>query len=207
MRTHCKKQHRENGPARRHLQKESCGGFTIVEVLIALTIFSIAVAGVITVAVQGGINVEAAKNKLVANYLTDEGIELMRAMRDTYITAVPVGSEDPAWAAYVATATTACTASAPCDIDATNASGSMAFPSSLNFTTCLSGGCVINYDGATGYYTDQAGVGKPTVFKRSIVVSTYSGVTDEVQVTSTVTWNQGSAPQSITETENMFNWY
>ena len=60
-------------------------GFTLVEVLVAIAIFTVAITGVITVTVSGGISINSAKNNLTANYLAQEGIELMRAKRDSYV--------------------------------------------------------------------------------------------------------------------------
>jgi len=187
-------------------------GFTIVEVLIALTIFSIAVAGVITVAVRGGMGVNAAKNKVIAAYLADEGIELMRSFRDTSVVARGIGDEALGWADFIADVS-GCTASAPCDIDVTNAAGSSVglFPNSSNILPCSSfpgSLCLLNYDSATGYYVNSLlGIGDPTLFSRNLIVTPISGSTDEVKVIATVSWREGSLTQSLSVSENLFNWY
>ena len=191
-------------------------GFTIVEVLISLTIFSIAVAGVITVASQGGLNVNAAKDKLTATYLADEGIELMRALRDTHVAGQPSGSEADGWTAFVADIGSICTPDAPCDIDSTNSIGAPVFPSSSNIVSC--GGpdsfCALYYDGITGdtyqgFYRDSWTTGTPprSLYARRVVVTSGGTSPDEVQVTSTVTWKEGISTQTITTSERLFNWY
>ena len=193
-------------------------GFTIVEVLISLTIFSIAVAGVITVAAQGGLNVNAAKDKLTATYLADEGIELMRALRDTNVAGQPTGSEADGWTAFVGNVATVCTTDAPCDIDSTNSGGSFTplFPTTANIVACggLTSYCPLYYDGIPGdpyegYYRDTWPSGSPpkSLFSRRITVTPSPSSSDEMIVTSSVTWKEGIATQSITQKENIFNWY
>ncbi len=184
-------------------------GFTIVEVLISLTIFSIAVAGVITVAAQGGLSVNTAKDKLTASYLADEGVELMRALRDTGVVSLPVGSETEGWNNFLST-TAGCASDAPCDIDGTNGSGGSTpgpFPTAANLFTCPIAGCPLYYDPGTGYYGHTWTGGGTPPFPRFYRKSTVSGTGDEATITVTVTWKEGVATQSLTETENVFNWY
>ncbi len=161
-------------------------GFTIVEVLVALTIFSIAVGGIITVASQGG-------------------IELVRGIRDTSVAAQPVGSESLGWAPF-ASAIASC--SSGCDVDSTNTSGTFAFPDVSNVTACAGAGgfCPLYYDTSTGFYRDSWPAGTPpnSTYARKIVVTTTA---DTATVTTTVTWLEGSVTQSLTETETLFNWY
>ena len=184
-------------------------GFTIVEVLISLTIFSIAVAGVITVAVQGGLNVNASKLSLTATYLADEGVELMRAMRDTSVIAAGVGNESTGWSNFSAVyGATLCTAAAPCDIDPTT--GSTPFPAIANvIPTCsLTGGYCPLYPGATGGYTDSSSGGvAASPYSRQIIVTPKGSGSNELQVTVNVKYMEGTIPETVTETENLFNWY
>jgi prepilin-type N-terminal cleavage/methylation domain-containing protein len=190
-------------------------GFTIVEVLVSLIIFSIAVAGVITVAAQGGLGVNTAKNKLEASYLADEGIELMRGMRDTSVLMAGSGSESVGWASFYSVVTGSyCGTGTACDIIVANPTATIPFPQSTNFVPCtqvapLDGTCQLFMD-STGYYTDSDGSGDdgalaPTLFNRGIVVRSLSA--DEVEVIVTIKWKEGSAVQTISESENLYNWY
>jgi prepilin-type N-terminal cleavage/methylation domain-containing protein len=58
-------------------------GFTIVETLVALSIFSVAVIALISVTISGSSGATYVKNKLTASYLAQEGIEMVRNLRDT----------------------------------------------------------------------------------------------------------------------------
>ncbi len=193
-----------------HTYNHTERGFTIVEVLIALTIFSIAVAGVITVASQGGLTINIARNKLVATYLADEGVELVRGFRDTNVAGVSAGSRGTGWASFM-TGIALCTTSTSvsCDIDATNSAGATIFPNVTNIVSCPVSGCPLYYDTSSGFYKDtwSAGIPPSSVFTRKITVDAVSLSTDEVTVTSTVTWKDGITPESITHTEELFNWY
>ena len=190
-------------------------GFTIVEVLISLTIFSIAITGVITVAAQGSLNINAARNRVTAAYLAVEGIELMRAMRDTAVVEAGIGFEDIGWGNFTTALSGYCTPMVPCDIDVTDLSSVTAnhYPSSANFTAC--GGvagpfCPLYYDDrltvGSGFYTNYPIPGvDPSIFSRSIIARIIRP--DEVAVESTVTWKEGVTTQTITQTENIYNWY
>lgn len=193
-----------------HNQKGGEQGFTLVEVLISLTIFSIAVTGVISVAAQGGLSVDTAKNKITASYLADEGLELMRAFRDKRVIGYPIGSETLGWDAFISS-TAGCVGSTPCDIDGTNSVGSpsVLFPDGANLTTCPSTGCPLYYNPTDGYYYNIWGFGgtppQSRFKRRTTVVESPSG--NEATITVVVTWNQGTVPQSITVSERVFNWY
>jgi prepilin-type N-terminal cleavage/methylation domain-containing protein len=194
-------------------KKAKSAGFTIIETLVALTIFSIAITGVITVAARGGINTNIAKNRLTATYLADEGVELMRAMRDTRVLQQGTpASFTGGWLQFVTTSTADCTVAFPCDIDGANILaltpfpqfGNFRYPCSTTFTGISGSYCPLFYDPVTGFYNNLAS-GTPTAFSRSLVVTPIGF--DEVQVTSTVVWREGQTMKSLSQTENMFDWY
>lgn len=220
-------------------------GFTLVEVLVALSIFSVAVSGVISVAAQGGLTANIVKFKVEATYLADEGIELTRALRDTTVldwqTVYP--GSGPAgvnpynmWkVAFIAGASpivgTYCTIASPCDIDIRNADPAFPtnpFPQVPNIVSCGGVGtlCPLYYDdrvslggvpvdvGTYGYYLNNSlgGALRPSPFSRSIVIEPIpSQVTgmfpEEVKVTVTVSWHEGSNVKTLTQTEHLFAWY
>jgi prepilin-type N-terminal cleavage/methylation domain-containing protein len=189
------------------IKKES--GFTIIETLISLTIFSMALTGLITVAAKGSFNINAARDRLTATYLADEGIELMRAMRDTSVLESGSPSALTAgWLRFVSTAVATCSSTAPCDI------GYYPFPQFSNFyagcafTPPASTGkyCPLYYDTVTGFYNNQ-GYGTRTAYSRSLVTEWSPSDPSEVKVTSTVIWREGSVYKNIVQTESIFNWY
>ncbi len=190
-------------------------GFTIVEVLISLTIFSIAVAGVITVAVQGNLNVNAARNRVTASYLADEGIELMRALRDTAVVSAGVGSEDAGWNNFVSMVVSdslICSPGIPCDIDPTDlfSSTDTAFPNSTSIVACstaapYAGFCPLVYNASSGYYTDRTTDADLSGFSRSLTA--VQATPNAVLITSKVQWPEGTITRSVTQSETLYNWY
>ncbi|MCU0660371.1 MAG: hypothetical protein MUD00_02040 [Candidatus Pacebacteria bacterium] len=182
-------------------QQNTASGFTIIETLVALSLFTFAILGLIVITSQGISDVNFAKNKLTASYLSQEGIETVRSIRDSRVLA------GESWQAIFSTnALTGlgnCTVTAQsngCDIDAYT----------LAIDTCATAsraGCgPLHYDSATGAFR-IASIGQSfpaSAFNRVISLSEVSP--QEVRVTSTVTWDQGTNQKSVTMTETLFNW-
>ncbi len=191
---------------------QASSGFTLVEVLISLLIFTVAITGVITVASQGSLNVNNAKNRVAATFLADEGIELVRAMRDTSVVRAVSGgrTESEGWDDFVMAHGAGTPCSTACDIDSTNTASSDPFPDIANVQPCTIF-CLLN-ETSTGYYT-SFDTGTPSIFSRSIVLKDATtgldiiSTTQEVRVESTVEWKEGLTTRSVTQTETLFNWY
>ncbi len=64
--------------------KTKTNGFTLIETLVAISIFVASVTALLVVTGNGIKNVNSAQNKLTATYLAQEGAELVRAARDSY---------------------------------------------------------------------------------------------------------------------------
>src|SRR3989344_755955 len=60
-------------------------GFTLVETLIAVSIFSFSILALMAVLFQGISDTGYAKKKMIAGYLAQEGIEYIRNKRDYYV--------------------------------------------------------------------------------------------------------------------------
>ena len=179
-------------------------GFTLIEVLVALTLFAFAITGVITAAVKSGININSAKNRLTANYLAQEGIELMRAKRDSYVLSSDTFTHG--WQDFSADVTSNCTG--PCDVDV-NSLANLVSTSGGGFYSCVpQTACNLNYS-SDGFYIH--GIGTLTPFNRELIVTPFvsSGETfpHELEITSTVTWKEGLTTQSLSMNESLFNWY
>lgn len=59
--------------------------FSLIETLVAVMIFSVAVMAVMGVLANGVSNINSVKKKMVASYLAQQGIEYVRNTRDTDI--------------------------------------------------------------------------------------------------------------------------
>src|SRR3989344_723402 len=73
-------------------------GFTLVETLVAVSIFSISILALMSVLASGIANTNYAKQKMIAAYLAQEGIEYIRNMRDTFALFGDGGS--PNWTQF-----------------------------------------------------------------------------------------------------------
>jgi|SRR3989338_7380480 len=166
------------------------GGFTLVETLVAISIFTISILGLMSVLASGISNTNYAKTKMVASYLAQEGIEYMRNMRDTYVLNTEVSGNS--WAGFKAKLNP-CNPSNGCRFNTI-------FP--YNVSVCNNpNDCKLYIENGT-YSTNPSGV--DSGFTRKIWMNTISP--DEVKIHSTVSWTQGSGSHYVTFSENLFNW-
>jgi prepilin-type N-terminal cleavage/methylation domain-containing protein len=175
-------------------QKNS--GFTLVETLVAIAIFSISILGILSVLASGITNTTYAKDKMIGGYLAQEGIEYMRNLRDNEALFPANGG----WSAFISTMTTSptiCTSAAsPCGFNSTS------MP--ISFFTCANDslGCKLYLN--NGVYNDTAG-GTYSGFTRKVWVNIINS-NNEAIIYSEVDWKQGVTNTSVILSENLFNW-
>jgi hypothetical protein len=161
--------------------------FTLIEVIIAIFLLTTGIFGAYTVIQKTLINASVSASKLTATYLSQEGIEIVRNIRDTNWLeqrtdpTIPwddgLGEGD--WEAdYNSQILSSCPS--PCDYN------------NLNF---------LNID-ANGFYSYSAGT--PIKFKRKITITPNGANILEVLVE--VSWYQRTVFQSISVQENLYNW-
>src|SRR3990172_1148250 len=161
-------------------------GFTLIETLVALSIFSTSIVVLIYLTSSGVANTNTAKNKFIASYLAQEGVEMARNIRDT---AFLSGADWEIFSGKLA----ACAPANGCTIE----------PATLTVPPCLDLGCpVINYD-ASGFYNYLTGT--PSIFTRTII-ATDTGSSYETNVSSVVSWLQGAKMHSVAFSENLLDW-
>lgn len=73
-------------------------GFTLVETLVAISIFTMSVLGLMSVLASGLSDTSYAKQKMTATYLAQEGIEYARNLRDNAV--IPSGGL-AGWASFI----------------------------------------------------------------------------------------------------------
>ncbi len=172
-------------------------GFTLVETLIALSIFSVSVVALMSFLSQGISNTGYAKKKMIATYLAQEGVEYLRNMRDSYVLYSSTTGID--WSNFKAKLAP-CNPDGECGFDASLSvtDNNAIFKCSQHFNFCklfLSNG---NYNSTS--------TGSDSGFTRTVWMDTAGLGQDEVRISSTVSWTQGTTPYNITLTENIFNW-
>ncbi|OHB06261.1 MAG: hypothetical protein A3A26_00080 [Candidatus Zambryskibacteria bacterium RIFCSPLOWO2_01_FULL_47_14] len=179
------------------------GGFTLVESLVAVSIFSIAVVTLLISLGRGLSDTGYVKKKITAEYLAAEGIEYMRNLRDTYI----LYSSSGGWSTFNSVLTSgSCFTANGCYFNDQNVSytdDSMPIVD-LQLFACTTSTCSnapLLYNSATGKY---GYTGSSSGFNRQVRVNTIN--VNEIRIRSTVYWTQNSGNYSITFSENLYNW-
>jgi len=177
-------------------------GFTLIETLIALLIFATAITAMMSITSHGITNMTSVKNKYIANYLAEEGLEIVRYVRDDlYVKGQPFL---PNFTDTISSCANGC-----------NADPILLFQNQgrLNdvFVECNPlENCRVRTD-ADGYYRGDLSTTELTTFTRIITVDT-DGVDSEqaeheLHVKSVVTWEEGLLTHSVSSEEHLFDWF
>ena len=203
--------------------KKKNKGFTLVEVLVSIAIFSVSILGLLSVMASGIINTNYAKNKMIAGYLAQEGVEYMRNLRDDYIYYSSQSSLS--WSDFEtqviggSMGNTLCASANGCTFNAMSVSeGDTTWPMiNLNISACTTSNCgsgasngILYINSVTGnggsYYSASGTPSDPaSMFVRQIKMIPISA--NEIKIFSTVYWTQGSNTFHTTLSENLFNWF
>ena len=183
-------------------------GFTLVEMLVAVSVFTMSILIMIITLAQGISDTSYARQKIIATYLAQEGIEYLRNIRDTSM-LYNASSAEAGWADFKdELLTSSCDQEGGCYFNA----GGLDFGESsqpileiLPFSACngVNGACPeFKYNSATKEYNYATGGNSGFWRKIKIVQITV----DEIKVSSTVIWTQKSGTHSVTFSETLYNW-
>ncbi len=180
------------------------GGFTLVEALVAISIFTTSILALLSILAGGVADTNYAKRKIVAAYLAQEGVEYIRNLRDTFV-LYDATSSQVGWSAFNAKLSNAsCGAGNGCYFDDQNldyANNSQPM-TGIAITACGSSCPSLSYDTLTGKYGYSPGTSSD--FIRTIKVIQVSA--NETKIFSTVSFPQGSGTRSMVFSESLFNW-
>lgn len=176
-------------------------GFTLVEVLIAISIFVTSALAMLVTLSSGLTQTSYARDRLVASYLAQEGVEYLRNTRDNYMLFSPNGFKD------FKDALTDCY-DGPCNFkESLNLSGQPIefFKCSDDLTDCELG---VEEGKYTDLFSNPSNIDNiPSGFKRKISAGVSGVDSNSIEVIVTVYWQQGSGTKSVAFSENLFNWY
>jgi prepilin-type N-terminal cleavage/methylation domain-containing protein len=162
-------------------------GFTLLEMLISIMIVTIGVLGIYTAVFRYTKNTQQERENLIASYLCQEGIEIVKNIRDSNW----VGS------ATWNTGLTSC--GAGCEIDYDNNGGDGV---TNGLTAWSDPGNFLYIDATTGLYKyEHISTDIETPWTRKIIIDT--GTTDVLKITVIVYWGSNS----MTVNEDIYNWY
>ena len=175
--------------------QDSKRGFTILETMVSVLLLSMVVAVMVVATSAGSANVNTLKNSLTATYLSQEGIELVRKVRDDMV----INYEDSGtrWSEFLSYVNN-CESVSGCNIWYNPETSSV----QVNTYTTSS---YLKYDDVKGYYGYISG--DQTTFRRKVTIEILSGVSQEVLITSNVTWMQGGSEKNFETKEVIFNWF
>lgn len=169
-------------------------GFTLMEVMIAITVLLVGVTGLTALTHYVATNVNVSVNQLIAANLAQEGVEAIRNRREHL--------KDDKWAGWYGASGVGdeyrveIDMSAPYDSPFTIEPRASKLPE--NFFP-------LYYDSSSGAY-NHIGVGEKTIFNRKITVNTLSST--EKQVITEVWWTErGQTRSFLIENRLHFWWY
>ncbi len=171
------------------------GGFTIIETLVAVTVLMIAISGPLVVASKGLTTALYARDQVIASYLAQETMEMIKNIRDNNLgKAVP-----DTWLSGIKDGDECVSTSDRCKISPIE-----------SYAECSdSPSCAVYYSDSNGYTYYSAG--SKTIFSRYYYL-TEPGVdtpclttATECQVHVVVSWNEGTVPYDVTLTSELVN--
>lgn len=187
------------------------GGFSLLEVLIAIFILVIGIVGAYSAFNSMMANSAIAKERLTAAYLAQEGIEIVRNIRDAnWLNYTGTMGWNNYTVPYFTSSPHDCRASTDvllpggyynggCEADykAEAANGA------LSFGPWASPGTFLYIDSANGY--SYTGTSK-SIFKRQIIVNTVSGFPDALDIVVNVYWQDRGKTYNFPLEGYLYNW-
>lgn len=198
-------------------------GFTLLETLVAVAVLLAAIVGPVALIGHALSSGSFSKNSVIAHNLAQEGIELFRAIRDNNVLCAKQGGatewntdphpgggpptlRDYYTVGVLRTTTLACGAS----------SINTPRPTNRNSSTCATP-ILLNASGVYNYIS-----GTPTIFSRCMRVCSPPDVppcsapldvdpplipsSDQMEIVSTVSWQERGAQKSVILTDRLYNW-
>jgi prepilin-type N-terminal cleavage/methylation domain-containing protein len=176
-------------------------GFTLLEVIIAIFVISVGVGGVAAVVPRLLSASTVNQNRLIAAYLAQEGIEIVRNVRDTNWLENQYGGTPVPWDEGL----TNCPAPTGCELDFYCTNVQKPIP-----TDPAGHNCFKTYNAGDFLYLDPAGsynylqLGTQTKFSRKVTIDEGSNI---LTITATVYWTDKGKSYNFPAQEKLYTWY
>jgi len=170
----------KNGFTRLNFSKKNFGGFTIIEVIMAISILTVGVLGVFAFISHFTEYTSISVSRFTASYLAQEGIEIVKNIRDGNWLKGSSWNDNLGTGHYQA------------DYNSTN-------------TLSAYGGNYLNID-SNDFYSYSSGTTTPFIREIQICTSTV-GADGIIYVSSTVSWSERGRSHSVSAEEKIYNWY
>ena len=171
-------------------------GFTLVEALVAISILIIGILSAFILVSRSLYTFPLIQDRLTASFLVQEGIELVRNIRDSNFIKKAKG-ENISWDSNLSYK---CYTIEPA-ISLNNSSSNNI---SLNETNCeCKKSTLLKFDDSRNFYNYQDG--EETNFRRVIQIEKISN--NEIKVTSTVCFKTKNIDFTVSAEDHLFNWF
>ena len=171
-------------------------GFTLIETLIAISVLMIAVIAPMTLATDSLAAAYYARDQIIASNLAQEGIEVVRSVRDGNILTIAEGGNTTIFNGIPSTN------GQPFTVDAL-------MPASQAMQLCPQAVCLPLQTNGTEYsqnYAAQSGW-TSTIFTRTVTAKLINSNPNELRISVTVSWIEGAYQQrSVTLDEDLYQW-
>jgi type II secretory pathway pseudopilin PulG len=167
-------------------------GFTIIELLIIITVLSFGILGVYNAFYPAVALTREMSSRLTATYLAQEGIEVVRSIRDSNI--VKKSSDQKMTFASLLDQ-----CSVGCQLD--YKTGTL-FEASADRLQAFDPGLLLRQD-VDGFYSYSDGVKTP--FSRKVTISQSSGK-DTLRAQVVVSWSENGKLRSVSKEAYFYNW-
>lgn len=188
-------------------------GFTLLETIVALAVILAAAVGPVSLVTSGIGDFAFSKNKIIAINLAQEGVELARAIRDNNVICDTLNgppnwpwNEDPQGGRFT-------NITAGISVDRTVTINCGGVPGAAVVMPILSLSCIdkLRFDTTEGIYGYTGP--QETIFSRCVQIKTPPDgpelnipASDQMDIISTVTWQERGRDRTMTIKERLFNW-
>ena len=166
-----------------HVQR----GYTLIETLIAITIIVTATVGPLSLAAKSLAQSQYARDQITAFYLAQEGLEIVRHIRDA--------NPGAAWRTKLTGK--GCSSTGGCNVDATSIEDATRCPEGCEETNRL-------HLSSDSIYTPQNS-GVISKFSRTITIVEETGSNKDVTIKATVRWNNALVSRFVVLQERIFD--
>jgi Tfp pilus assembly protein PilV len=187
--------------------KQKNRGFTIVEALVAIFILTMSVSAMLGVTASTASSARYANNQIAANYLLQEAVDSVRNSRDTL--AFQMVDSGGGWTAFLnrygSSSNSKCFSPGGCALRMEIFNGADA--SGADVSQCPNTGCQNFYYDTNAYnriFYNLTGTGVPSIFSRRVNMVVINA--DEVKVTATLDWTNGSSTKTQSLVIYLLNW-
>lgn len=191
-------------------------GFTLIETLIALALILMALVGPVSLIIRGIYSFSSSKSKVIAVNLAQEGIELVRLIRENNVACDSVnGAASWSWSRNsFPPAGPGTTMNGTFGVDIQSFTDIHCPTGSQNISTPqLSASCAnpLRFNPSTGTYSYSGG--NPTTFFRCVEIKsppdspdTDIPVDEQMDVISTITWTERGSARILSLRERLYHW-